>query len=287
MMSTPNTPAPAPNSALADRLNQLTQRIAQHEAAINRSARLTSAIGLIALIALSIYFYIGYSMIADLLQPEQLVPFGTQMISDRLPQARVALVTQIRNTAPGWAETVSGNAQKAVPNLRGKLEDYVLDQTDTVLEQAATLTEEKFRKALHDNHDLLEKGFKDLANSESLSEESLKVLVEALEKELQADIRDQAETVLETLRFLSGRVQKLAAGSNLDEEERSERRIAMLARRLQLTEADPTPIKLPELKPAEAKDKPADDSEKPTAASDTKDSEKDGKSETKADAEKK
>ncbi len=269
-MSTPNTPAPATNAALVERLNQLTQSIAKHESAIIRSTRTTATIGLIALIFLSGYFYYGYVMIRGLLQPDQLVPLGTGMLVRNLPSAREALVKQISDSAPTWAASVSESAQKGIPELRGKLENYVLKETDTLLVQATSLTEEKFRKALQDNREVVEKGFKELAADDKLSEASLQELVGVLEQELKADMRDQAKTVLETLRGLSKRVQRLSIGKGLDEEERSERRIAMLARRLQLMEADPKPIKMPELK----KVAPAADaakSDKPKADSDTKD----------------
>jgi len=236
-MSTPKTPA-VTNTALADRLSQLTQSVAQHEKAISRSSRTTGTIGLLLLVFMAGYFYYGYVMIRnELLQPDKLVPFAAGMLERNLPSAREALSKQISDSAPGWAASASESAQKGIPDLRVKLENYVLKETDTLLVRAASLTEEKFRKALQENRDVIEKGFKELANDDKLSEASLQALVEAFEQQLQADMRDQSETVLETLRSLSARVRRLAAGKGLDEEERCERRIAMLSRRLQLMEA--------------------------------------------------
>jgi hypothetical protein len=262
-MSTPNTPAA---TALADRMNKLTQQISQHEAAINRSARAMMTVGLIALVALSVYFYFGYTMIADLLEPNKLVPYGAQMLSDRLPDARKALVKQISDSAPAWAKETSVQARKEIPAVRVKLETYVMSNTDEMLGKVTTLTEDHFRKAIHDNHDLLENGFKELANSKDLTDETLNALVTALEQELKSDMKDQAATVLETLRYLSERVQRLSTGKGLDEQERYMRQILMIARRMRDTTADDTPIKLPALKSQEpAKD--ATDSEKPAATS--------------------
>lgn len=262
-MSTPNTPTPA--SPLSDRMNKLSQQISLHESAINRSARITTTVGLIGLVALSIYFYFGYTMIAGLLEPEQLVPYGAQMLSNRLPEARKALVTQISNSAPAWANEASVQARKEIPGVRVKLETYVMSGTDELLGKVTNLTEEHFRKALRENHDLVENGFKELANSEKLSDETLNALVTALEQELKSDMKTQAETVLETLRYLSDRVQRLSSGKGLDEQERYMRLILMIARRMRDTTADETPIKIPELKPLEPAQK-ADDSDKPAAA---------------------
>ena len=120
-----------------------------------------------------------------------------------------------------------------------------MEQTDVLLGQATSVTEQQFQKTIQENRDLLDRGFKELAASENLSEEVLNTLVIALEQQLQADMKSQAETVLETLRHLSDRVKRLEVGGSKDEEERIERRVLMLARRLQLNEADPRPIQAP------------------------------------------
>ncbi len=275
-MSTPNTPSPAAASALTERMNKMSQQILQQEAAIHRSSRTTATIGLIALVVLGGYFFYGYKMIAEVLEPKMLVRSATGLIEQQLPVASNSLIAQINNSAPTWAEKVSVEAQGSIPKLRLTLEDYVLTETDKLANQVTTLTEDKFRKAMHDNHDVIEKGFQELATSDKLSEESLKVLVTSLEQELKSDMQAQAEAVLETLRFLSARIQRLSAGRNLDEEERCERRIAMLSRRLKLMEADPRPITMPALKSS----KPAD-SDKPAAADDAKDDAKKDKPDSK------
>lgn len=261
-MSTPNMPA----ATLSDRMNQLTQQISRHESAISRSSRMTSIIGAIALVALSIYFYFGYTMIAGLLEPETLVPFGARMLEDRLPEARKALVKQIADSAPAWAKEVSLQTRKEIPGLRVKLEAYVLSNTDQLLDKVSTLTEEQFRKALRENRDLVEGGFKELSSSDKLSDETLNAMVTALEQELKSDMKSQSKDVLETLQYLSERVQRLSAGKNLDEQERYMRQVLMIARRMRDTTADDTPIKSPEVKDSEPVAEKAV-SDKPAAAS--------------------
>lgn len=282
-MSTLNPSVPAADSGLAEQVNRLTRQIAQQESAIYRSTRVMGSIGLIGLVLIAGYYYYGYKEIARLLEPNTLVPFAAGMLEQRLPEAREALVVQISKSAPAWAEQVSLKAQQAIPDLRVKLEDYVLSETDKMAQQVTTLTEEKIQKVLHENREVVEKGFKELADSDNLSEETLAVLVTALEKELQTDMQAQAGEVLETLRFLSGRVQRLADGKDLDDEEQSERRIAMLARRLQLTEADPSPITMPDYKKLTATKVAADNGtpgDKSATENDTP-ADTDGKSEDK------
>ena len=97
-------------------------------------------------------------------------------------------------------------------------------------------------------------------------------LVAALDEQLSSDLREQAEGVLDTLQHLRSRVQKLVAGVGLDEEEQCERRILMLARRLQVMEADPNPIHMPDYKPAKIAVAKVS-SEKPVEEASTKDAE--------------
>lgn len=245
-MSTP-TPSSSAASAqgLASRIDQLTKQIAQHETATKRAASTMGTVGLLSLVLLSVYFFYGYVQIAELLEPNELVPLGASMLESNLPAARQAIIKQVSDSAPAWAEQVSQQARGALPSLRTKLEDYVMEQTDVLLGQATSVTEQQFQKTIQENRELLDRGFKELAASENLSEEVLNTLVVALEQQLQADMKSQAETVLETLRHLSDRVKRLEVGGSKDEEERIERRVLMLARRLQLNEADPRPIQAP------------------------------------------
>ncbi len=272
-MSTPNMPA----ATLSDRMNQLTQQISRHESAISRSSSITSIIGAIALVALSIYFYFGYTMIAGLLEPETLVPYGARMLEDRLPEARRALVKQIADSAPSWAKEASLQARKEIPGLRVKLETYVLSNTDQVLDKVSTLTEDQFRKALQENREIVESGFKELSSNDKLSDETLNAMVNALEQELKSDMKSQAKDVLETLQYLSERVQRLSTGKSLDEQERYMRQILMISRRLRDTSADDTPIKSPEVKDSEpVAEKAASDEEAKSSAKDEKPEAKSG-----------
>ena len=212
-----------------------------------------------------------------------LVPFGARMLEDRLPEARKALVKQIADSAPAWAKEVSVQARKEIPGLRVKLETYVLSNTDQVLDKVSTLTEDQFRKALRENREIVESGFKELSSSDKLSDETLNAMVNALEQELKSDMKSQAEDVLETLQYLSERVQRLSTGKSLDEQERYMRQILMIARRMRDTTADDTPIKLPEIKVSEpVAEKVTSDKPEATSTEDAKSSTKEDKPEAKS-----
>ena len=232
-----------------DRLDAAQQTITKLHSDLNSSNRLTRIVGSVMLLLLAGYFAYGYSEIKKLLEPDTLVPYGAQMLQDRIPEARHAIVKQVSNSAPAWAEQVSGKLRDELPGLRGKLEEYVLHETEGMLKQAATLSEDHVRKAIRENKDILDTHIRELADHEELSDASAQALVTALEGELKVDLMDQSELILDTVRSLDTRVRELAKGEGLDEEEQIERQILMLARRIQLSEADPKPIAAPEVKP--------------------------------------
>lgn len=236
-------------SSTIDRLNASQQKLNTLEAELNSANRLTLTIGTLMLLVLAGYFAYGYSEIKRLLEPDTLVPYGAQMIQERIPEARQAIVQQISNSAPQWAEQMSVRIREELPQIRAKMEEYFLKQTEDMLQQVTKISDEHMRKALKDNKDVLDTHIKELAESEQLSEAGAEALVSVLENELKQDLKDQSGIVLDTVQSLDARVKHLATGVNLDEEEAVERRILMLARRLQLMEADPTPIAAPVVAP--------------------------------------
>ena len=111
-----STPTPSSSAAsvqgLASRIDQLTKQIAQHETATKRAASTMGTVGLLSLVLLSVYFFYGYVQIAELLEPNELVPLGASMLESNLPAARQAIIKQVSDSAPAWAEQVSQQASK-------------------------------------------------------------------------------------------------------------------------------------------------------------------------------
>jgi len=248
-----------------DRLDASQQKLNKLQAELSSSNRLTLIVGGVMLVVLAGYFAFGYREIKKLVEPETLVPYGAQMLQEQIPEARHAIVQQVSTSAPVWAEQVSVRLRDELPGMRTKIEEYVLHHTDELLQQVSTISEDHIRKALKDNKDILDTHIRELADHEQLSEASAQALVTALEGALQQDLKDQSELVLQTVQGLDTRVRELAKGEGLDEEEAIERRILMLARRIQLSEADPHPIVAPVVAPlVKAEAAPAADA-KPVA----------------------
>lgn len=233
--------APADTSAqeLNAKIDAAQSKLAQLAAKQNSSATTTAVVGAILLVFIIGYFTYGYLQIAPILKPEQLVGFLSEQIDQNLPKLRKEVEKQVDQSAPKWAEQLSTQVKSAIPEVREQLEDYVIDQTDAMIDEVQLMTEEQFREILTDNRDMLTQGFEELGTSEEMSKESIAALETALEKQLQGDMRQQAAVVLETLNMLNEKIDVLARGKLLNREQRLEQRALMILRRLALAEADP------------------------------------------------
>ena len=247
-MADPTNPTPAEKPAapadtsvqeLNAKIDAAQSNLAQASAKLNSSATTTAVVGVILLLFIVGYFGYGYSQIAPLTEPETLVNLASSIIDERLPEVRATLEDTVEEQAPEWAEMLSAEIKDAIPEVRQRLEDYVIEQTDKMVEELLLMSQAEFRKILQENRELLETGFKELGNDEKMSQESIAALEAALDKALQQDMQEQAGFVLDTLSMLNDKIETLSAGKMLNREQRVERRVVMIARRLLFAEADP------------------------------------------------
>lgn len=228
-----STASPAGASA---RLEQLRRDLTAERQRTSRSAILTGVIGLIALIALSAYFYIGHKLINETTQPDRLVTVGMQLLDDNLPEVRRSAQEQVTTNAPIWAEGLSKQAQDTLPTGREKLEEYVMTQVEDRLKEGTVLTEERFRAFLRSNNAQLEKNLQELSQSPELAEASMVELQQAMEKEVGADMLTQSREFRAALSGIIEKLDKYQTGLDLTPEQHNERRILLLARALQQQE---------------------------------------------------
>jgi hypothetical protein len=221
-------------SAIKERLDRLHRELAQLRRRANRATALTAIVGLAALVLIGGYFYYGYTQVRQLTQAEKLVVLGQTMLEDNLPGIRKSLEEEVSRSAPAWAEELSKQAQTSMPTGRQKLEDYIIGQVDSSVNEAALLTDNHFRTFLRTNRPLLEQKFKELGSSPKLAERSLAEVEIPLEDELREDMQVQARELLDALFVSNLRLEELKRGKKLSPEENLERRVLMLARRLQL-----------------------------------------------------
>lgn len=235
-----STPTSGPTAAsLKDRLERLQRELAAQRASTSRATVFTLIIGVLLLGALCVYFYIGYKEITPLLEPDDLVNHAGAMIQQEFPGVRKQVEEELIKAAPGLAKSLSEGAKDSLPKARVMLEDYIIDQTEETVKEGSTATDEHFRKFLKEKKDLLGAKFKELATSPTLAEKSLEEIEVALVVELEGDIKSQMKEILQNIKGFQERLRKCASTKNLSEEEKLERRVWMLARRLQLEEVNP------------------------------------------------
>jgi hypothetical protein len=197
-----------------------------------RSSMLTLVVGAIALAALTGYFWFGYNKLKEFSQPQLLVDYGAQIMSDRLPEARASLEKQVRDQAPAWAEGLSRRAIESMPTAREQLEKYLSKQLDEALDKGTIVTEEKFREFLKDNHETLAVSIRDISTSPEEAEKELEAIEAGLEKTIQGDLRRTFRDMCDGLVLVNEKLDRLKKAEGLTEGELLERRVAILARRV-------------------------------------------------------
>ena len=159
-------------------------------------------------------------------------------------------MADVKRSAPGWAEELSKQALKSIPDARKRLEDTVLEQIAENLKQADLVTEQHFRTFLSKNKDKLATDLKHLSTSDKLADGPLEELAVALDEALQTDLKEQSKQALKGLSSLVRRMKHLRANKGLTQEETLERRLVQVCRRLQMEKVDPALLTLiPEEKP--------------------------------------
>jgi vacuolar-type H+-ATPase subunit H len=178
------------------------------------------------------------SFINELFNPDRIVPLAGVMIEDELPGLRRTLQASLVEQAPVWAEGLSTTAVEAAPKVREQLEDHALSQTTASIQEVVAVGEKEFRSILRENRSSFEETIAKLADDEDYSEETLQIFMTAVNDQLGQDMQDQAQQVLGTLIALREKLEKLAAGETVNQEEATERHALMMIRHLELREAD-------------------------------------------------
>jgi hypothetical protein len=199
------------------------------------------------------YFWWGITALAPSAEPKELVAMLVVPIDNNIESMRKTLTKELVAAAPGFAEELSSQAIEAMPKARQTLEDYVVKQLETEIDTVTNKGADGFVRVLRENRVEFEDTLKKLAKGEDMTDTTVKIFVDAISKEMGADMHDQAEQVLGTLIALREKGEKLQAGSELTFVSNMERRILMTARRLQIMEADPEFVKREEKRAAQKK----------------------------------
>lgn len=247
--SSEQTQATAANSQELDqRIGGVQTQVSVLQKQFSRGATATAVVGVLLLVLLCGYFGFGYSQISKLFDLEgegNLLDFAIGRLEQtNLPtsveEARRRVQREVEQRSPAWAEQASQRFQESLPEIRTQLEDYLNDQAEEKIGEVVLFGEKEFRRVLQENRDDLQTGFKELASSGTLSNETRELYKATLGKQLEQNIQGHVDSTLEIVKILNYKAKFLSKGEGLDQGDMSMRVVLMQVKRLHLEQLDPT-----------------------------------------------
>lgn len=261
-MSDTNTPTPEDSpqaqepvestEALLNRLDDLHSEFARRNWWTNFGNITTVTVGGLLVVLLLGYFTFGYVQIKDLTDSKMLyalleqnlrntkMPGSNRGVPTTLTQARNYLENEIEKTSKRLAAQMSQQLLDRGPQIREQIETYAVMQAEQILDEGTKMTADKFRGIIKNNRSLLEACIADLSENDELAEERIAELVSAMEDEMGADLKSQADEVLKAARIANKRLEGLSRGTNLTQEQKLERQLVMILNRMQKERSNPS-----------------------------------------------
>ncbi len=209
----------------------MQKQLAAQLVSLQRRNYWTAGIGVVLLLAVSSYFYYGYRLMSEVMEPKTLVDAGENVLMERLPKAREAVQVKIIAAAPEVAEMLSHSVLENMPDARISLESLIKDRTAQVLNETATLTDEQVKRFLNKNRKQLKENFQNLKN-DKLKKEAREGMTKLAEEEFEQDFKEDAEGLFRNLKELNVKMKRMTADDRLDFTERKMRSILMICKRL-------------------------------------------------------
>jgi hypothetical protein len=248
-MSSNPPPASGDSSAQAvkERLHRLEQDLIRQRKRLEATTWLTAIVGFIVLAVIGYFFYWGYGEVSIFKDPDKIVNTAQAFLDDNIPQLRRRLESEIIQSAPQWASTLSKEAIGYLPVGRKQLEKLALENVDDALAETRAITDKQFREFYANHHKDLEKKFDELAKNPNSAENLILDLGADLEKDLGVNMQADATALLKEITTYSKNFKKLREGKDLNHEQEVERRAFMLARRAYKEGLDLSTTGLPDI----------------------------------------
>lgn len=218
--------------ALQKKCDQLYRDLIRERKRLVRGTVLTTIVTLLLMAAIGVYFYIGYTTIRDDTQPIHVVDFAQATVEDHLPRVRMTIQREVERSAPTWAAELSRHGLQSMPQIRERVGAYFDGVVDQMLKKTTVMTDEHFQKFVHEHKPLLDRLVKDATARKQPTKQTLDELQEAIDKEVQIDMKSNAQELVKNLDSCRANLVYLAANKGLTPEQQTERRWWMLCRRM-------------------------------------------------------
>jgi hypothetical protein len=194
-------------------------------------------VGLIAIGLLSFYFWYGHKQFREISDPQTLVNYGVGLLNDHMPEVRASTAAQIRASAPQWAEELSNELVKRMPDGRVEIENQIKTYIDTQFLEAKTITQDTFKKMIADNRAEIDEAVKTILDGKE-SGAFVDAFLPVMEKSVGVDLQNNAAEALGSFVDLNERLERLAKGENLTDLEKQQRYVLGLVQRLRLEQTE-------------------------------------------------
>jgi hypothetical protein len=222
----------ASNQPLVDRTEAVYRELRSMRLRFRLGAWITLIVGGLLLMLVTVYFSYGYSEVSSFRDPELIVSLVGDMAEQQIPTMRKMAQDQVDQNATAWAEMASEQVLTQVRPIREQIETLALQQSDEAIAKINVIGEQKFREILAQNRDTVQDAIDQLKDDQDVSEGAVIALQEAIEKEFLIDADSQVDALVTIVSDINVNMDELVAGENLSREQRAERRVLMLARRL-------------------------------------------------------
>ena len=132
------------NSHVEERIDHLVKELAAKSRMTSLGTNLSFLVGLISIAMLCVYFGYGYYVLNDLTQPETVVGAAKAYLEDNSPRVMEIAATEVRNSAPVWADQASQEFIASMPTVREQAEVALMSYIDEQLDETQKLTSEGF-----------------------------------------------------------------------------------------------------------------------------------------------
>ncbi len=227
----------ADSSNNVSRIDNLKKRLQKRRNRTNLASTLTLIIGLVAVGLLSFYFYYGYQQFEDITDPKKVINIVQSVFDDNIVEVRSVAAKQIRDSAPQWAEELSNELIKQMPEARTELESQLRGFIQSKFQEAQGISQEKFREMIAQNRPEIQEAI-DTVKSEKDTQAFIDSFMPIVEKSAGIDIENNAAESLGAFVELNERLDRLTKGENLSALEQQQRYVLGLVQRLRVEETD-------------------------------------------------
>jgi hypothetical protein len=203
------------------------------ERAVKQTMRWTTYLMVLFLVLVAGTLTYGVWRAKRLTDPDALADQAENYVQSNYPEWKEEVRKELVQQAPVLAQRITHGTVTSAPRVRQQVEQYLDERVAASLARGSAVSERQFRDFLKKERPRIKEGFNELRQAPPEGERFTTELEKSVDRQLGADISEQARRVLESLRQLNDKLAALGADKDLNEPGRLERRIVRILRAYQ------------------------------------------------------